>query len=100
MELGRPVCPAVIEMYAVGLGTLVDQMPHIKDRYMINVEKLKTNILANKLFCDSLAIKIGSRMIKQMGENSAMRFGVSLATMTWDDVEKRERKSSENKQDE
>ena len=55
-------------MYAVGLGTLVEQIPHIKDCYMINVEKLKTNILANKLFCDSLAIKIGSRMIKQMGE--------------------------------
>ena len=102
LELGRPVCPAVIEMYAEGLGTLVDQMP----RYVINVEKLKTNILANKLFCDSLAIKIGSRMIEQMGENSAMRVGVSLAAMTWDAVEKRERKSSqvsdnsENKQDE
>ena len=106
LELGRPVCPAVIEMYAEGLGTLVDQMPLIKDRYVINVEKLKTNILANKLFCDSLAIKIGSRMIEQMGENSAMRVGVSLATMTWDAVEKRERKSSQvsdnsgNKQDE
>ena len=106
LELGRPVCPAVIEMYAEGLGTLVDQMPLIKDRYVINVEKLKTNILANKLFCDSLAIKIGSRMIEQMGENSAMRVGVSLAAMTWDAVEKRERKSSQvsdnsgNKQDE
>ena len=106
LELGRPVCPAVIEMYAEGLGTLVDQMPLIKDRYVINVERLKTNILANKLFCDSLAIKIGSRMIEQMGENSAMRVGVSLATMTWDAVEKRERKSSQvsdnsgNKQDE
>ena len=45
-------------------------------------------------------------MIEQMGENSAMRVSVSLATMTWDAVEKRERKSSEvsdnseNKQDE
>ena len=106
LELGGPVCPTVIEMYAEGLGTLVDQMPLIKDRYVINVEKLKTNILANKLFCDSLAIKIGSRMIEQMGENSAMRVSVSLATMTWDAVEKRERKSSQvsdnsgNKQDE
>ena len=45
-------------------------------------------------------------MIEQMDENSVMRVGVSLAAMTWDAVEKREKKSSEvrasseNKQDE
>ena len=70
LELGKPVCPVVIEMYEEGLKTLLDQMPYIKGRYMINVEKLKTNISTNKLFCDNLAIKIGSKMIEQMGENS------------------------------
>ena len=88
LEMGKPMCPVVIEMYAVGLKTLVDQMPYIKGCYMINVEKLKTNISTNKLFCDNLAIKIGSKMIEQMGENSATRVGVSLAAMTWGAVEK------------
>ena len=105
LELGKPVCPVVIEMYAEGLKTLVDQMPYIKGRYIINSEKLKRNISTNKLFCDSLAIKIGSKMIEQMGENSATRVGVSLAAMTWDALEKREERvevgdSSENKKDE
>ena len=35
-------------------------------------------------------IKIGSIILEQMGENSATRVGVSLATMTWDALEKRE----------
>ena len=105
LELGKPICPVVIEMYAEGLKTLVDQMPYIKGRYIINCEKLKRNISTNKLFCDNLAIKVGSKMIEQMGENSATRVGVSLAAMTWDALEKREEKvevgdSSENKKDE
>ena len=75
-------------MYAEGLKTLVDQMPYIKSRYIINSEKLKRNISTNKLFCDNLAIKIGSKMIEHMGENSATHFGVSLAAMTWDAVER------------
>ena len=88
LGLGNPICPVVIEMYAEGLKTLVDQMPYIKGRYIINSEKLKRNISTNKLFCDNLAIKIGSKMIEQMGENSATRVGVSLAAMTWDAVER------------
>ena len=60
--------------------------------------------MTNKLFCDNLALKIGSRMIEQMGENSATRVGISLAIMTWDSVEKvdhtRVGDSPENKQDE
>lgn len=105
LELGKTICPVVIEMYAEGLKTLVDQMPYIKGRYIINSEKLKRNISTNKLFCDNLAIKIGSKMIEQMGENSATRVGVSLAAMTWDALEKREERvevgdSSENKKDE
>ena len=88
LELGKPICPVVIEMYAEGLKALVDQIPYIKGRYTINVEKLKTNISTNKLFCDNLAIKIGSKMIEQMGENSAMNVGVSLATMTYNAFEK------------
>ena len=87
LELGKPICPVVIEMYAEGLKTLVDQMPYIRGRYIINSEKLKRNISKNKLFCNNLAIKIGSKIIEQMGENSATSVGVSLAVMTWDAVE-------------
>ena len=54
LELGKPVCPVVIEMYAEGLKTLIDQIPYVKDRYTINVEKLKASISANHLFCDNL----------------------------------------------
>ena len=104
LELGKPVCPVVIEMYAEGLKALVDQLPYIKDCYTINVEKLKTNISTNKLFCDNLAIKIGSKMIEQMGENSATRVGVSLAAMTYDAFERIESSqvgdNSEDKKDE
>ena len=59
-------------------------MPYVGKRYTINTEKLKSSISANRLFCDNLAIKIGSKMIEQMGENSVTRVGVSLAAMTWD----------------
>ena len=74
-------------------------------RYIINCEKLKRNISTNKIFCDNLAIKVGSKIIEQMGENSATRVGVPLAAMTWDALENREEKvevgdSSENKKDE
>ena len=87
LEMGKPMCPVVIEMYAEGLKTLMDQLPYIGGKYSINTEKLKANISANKLFCDNLAIKIGSKMIEQVGENSATRVGLSLAAMTWDAVE-------------
>ena len=87
LEMGKPVCPVVIEMYAEGLKTLMEQMPYVGKRYTINTEKLKTSILANRLFCDNLAIKIGSKMIEQVGENSVTRAGLSLAAMTWDAVE-------------
>ena len=85
--MGKPMCPVVIEMYAEGLKTLIEQMPFVCSRYTINVEKLKSSITANKFFCDNLAIKIGSKMIEQVGENSATRVGLSLAAMTWDAVE-------------
>ena len=105
LEMGKTVCPVVIEMYAEGLENIIDHFPYISEKYTINVEKLKRNISTNKLFCDNLAIKIGSKMIEQMGENSATRVGVSLAAMTWDALEKREERvevgdSSENKKDE
>ena len=45
------------------------------------------SISANKLFCDNLAIKIGSKMIEQVGEHSVTRAGLSLAAMTWSAVE-------------
>ena len=80
-------------MYAEGLKTLIEQMPFVSSRYTINTEKLKANISANKYFCDNLAVKIGSKMIEQMGENSVTRVGVSLAAMTWDAVERVESNS-------
>ena len=95
LEMGKSVCPVVIEMYAEGLKTLIDQLPYIGGKYLINTEKLKANISANKLFCDNLAVKIGSKMIEQMGENSVTRVGVSLAAMTWDAVERVESNSGE-----
>ena len=85
--MGKPVCPIVIEMYAEGIKTIMEQMPYAKTRYTINTEKLKSNILANKLFCDNLAIKIGLKLLEQMSESSAARVGMSLAAMTWDAVE-------------
>ena len=93
LEMGKPVCPVVIEMYAEGLKSLMVQMPYVGGRYTVNAEKLKANISANKLFCDNLAVKIGSKMIEQMGENSATHVGVSLAVMTWDAVERVESNS-------
>ena len=95
LEMGKPICPVVIEMYAEGLKSLMVQMPYVGERYTVNAEKLKANISANKLFCDSLAVKIGSKMIEQMGENSVTRVGVSLAAMTWDAVERVESNSGE-----
>ena len=107
LEMGKPVCPVVIEMYAEDLKTLVDQIPYIKGRYTINVEKLKSKMSKNKLFCENLAIEVGSKMIEQMGENSATSVGVSLAIMTWESFEKIERSdhtqvrdNPENKKDE
>ena len=91
--MGKPVCPVVIELYAEGLKSLMVQMPYVGGRYTVNAEKLKANISANKLFCDNLAVKIGSKMIEQMGENSATHVGVSLAVMTWDAVERVESNS-------
>ena len=100
LEMGNYVCPVVIEMYAEGLKTLMEQMPFVSSRYTINTEKLKASILANKLFCDNLAVKIGSKMIEQMGENSVTRVGVSLAAMTWDAVERvKSKPSGEHKND-
>ena len=87
LEMGKSVCPVVIEMYAEGLKTLIDQLPYIGGKYSINTEKLKANISANKLFCDNLSVQIGSKMIAQVGGNSATRVGLSLAAMTWDAVE-------------
>ena len=68
LEMGKSICPIVIEMYAEGLKTVVEQMPYVKTRCTINTEKLKADSSANKLFCDSLAIKIGSKLLEQMGE--------------------------------
>ena len=87
LEMGKPVCPVVIEMYAEGLKIIMEQMPFVSSRYTINTEKLKASIASDKYFCDNLAIKIGTKMIEQMGENSVAHVGVSLAAKTWDAVE-------------
>ena len=94
LEMGKTVCPVVIEMYAEGLENIIDHFPYISEKYTINVEKLKRSISTNKLFCDNLAIKIGSKMIEKMGENSAIRIGVSLAAITMDAAEKLETKDA------
>jgi len=70
----------------------------LSGKYTINVDKLKANISENKVFCDNLAIKIGSKMIEQMGENSAARVGVSLTAMTWNAVGKVEKPEVEENQ--
>ena len=87
LGMGKPVCPVVIEMYAEGLKTIMEQMPFVSSRYTINTEKLKASIASDKYFCDNLAIKIGTKMIEQMGENSVAHVGVSLAAKTWGAVE-------------
>ena len=53
LEMGKPVCPVIIEMYAEGLKTLVEQMPYVSSRYTINTEKLKASIARDKYFCDN-----------------------------------------------
>ena len=103
LDLGKPICPVVIEMYAEGLKAIIKNTPYIGDKYTINVEKLTGKIASNQSFCNNLAIKIGSKMIEQIGDNSPMHMGVSLATMTWGCIEnvrkKSENNESENKQD-
>ena len=106
LDLGKPICPVVIEMYAEGLKAIIKNTPYIGDKYTINVEKLTDKIASNQSFCNNLAIKIGSKMIEQMGDNSPMHMGVSLATMTWQCIEnvsvqkKSVNNEFENKQDE
>ena len=102
LDLGKPICPVVIEMYAVGLKSIVDQLPYISGKYTINVDTLKANISENKILCDNLAIKIGSKMVEQMGKISVAHVGVSLAAITWNAVEKKSEveDSYENKSDE
>ena len=63
---------------------------------MINVEKLKLNISRNEEFCNNLAIKIGSKIIEQIGDNSPMKMSVSLASMTWQCIENIPVQKSEN----
>ena len=94
------MCSVIIEMYAEGLKSIMEQMPYVSSRYTVNTEKLKASISSDKYFCDNLALKIGSRMIEQMGENSVARVGLSLAAKTWDTVEiinKHERRANAKK---
>ena len=88
LELGKPACPIVIDMYAEGLEGIVASLPYFGKKYRINVEKLKTSMSRNEVFCENLAIKIGSKIIEQLGDNSKAKIGVSLATMTWNAIEK------------
>ena len=74
-------------MYLERLGAILKNTPYVGTRYKVNIEKLKTRISSNSKFCDNLAIKIGSEMIKHMGENSEMRMCPSLAEMTWASIE-------------
>ena len=87
LVLGKPICPVVIDMYAKGLKNILDQIPYVRGKYTINVAKLKHNISNNEIFCNNLAIEIGSKMIEQMGNNTPAKMGFYLASMTWDAIE-------------
>ena len=87
LTLGMPVCPVVIDMYAEGLKSIISQMPYIGSKYTINAEKLKANLSGNEIFYNNLAVKIGSKMIENMGNGSSISMGISLASMTWGAVE-------------
>ena len=86
-ELGKPIVPIVIEMYAQGLKGILKNLPYIGDKYTVNVEKLAARIASNESFCNNLAVKIGSKIIEQMGDKSPMHMGISLASMTWECIE-------------
>ena len=81
-ELGKSVCPVVIEIYVEGIKNLFDNLPYISGRYMIDAVKLKNDISANKAFCNNISIRIGSQLIEQMGDNSSAHATLSLASMT------------------
>ena len=51
------MCPVVIEMYAEGVKTLVEQMPYVSSRYTINTGKLKASITSDKYFGDQNRLK-------------------------------------------
>lgn len=74
-------------MYLERLGAILKNTTYVGTGYKVSIEKLKTRISSNSKFCDNLAIKIGSEMIKHMGENSQMRMCASLAEMTWASIE-------------
>ena len=91
-------------MYVQGMTNFLNNIPYVAGKYKINEKKLKADISKNKLFYDNLAIKIGSKMIEQMGNNSPYQMGLSLASMTWDAIEPVKEEvqvegSSENKSD-
>ena len=87
LVLGKPICPVVIDMYAKGLKNILNQVPYVRGKYTINVAKLKHNISNNEIFCNNLAIEIGSKMIEQMGNNTPAKMGFYLTSMTWDAIE-------------
>ena len=86
-ELGKPVVPIIIEMYAEGLKAILGNIPYVCERYTVNVEKLTARIASNESFCNGLAVKIGSKIIEQLGDKSPMHMGISLASMTWECIE-------------
>ena len=86
-ELGKPIVPVVIDMYAQGLKGILKNLPYIGDKYTVNTEKLVARIASNESFCNGLAIRIGSKIIEQMGDKSPMHMGICLASMTWECIE-------------
>ena len=86
-ELGKPIVPVVIDMYAEGLKAILGNIPYVGERYTVNVEKLAARIASNESFCNNLAVKIGSKIIEQMGDKSPMHMGICLASMTWECIE-------------
>ena len=86
-KLGKKAAPILINIYSEGIAELLKQIPYLGGMYRVNVKKLKTKLLEDQVFCDDLAIQLGSKMIEQMGDNSPMQLGVSLASNTWDCME-------------
>ena len=73
--------------YAEGLKAILGNIPYVGERYTVNVEKLTAKIASNESFCNNLAVKIGSKIIEQMGDKSPMHMGICLASMTWECIE-------------
>ena len=85
-EQGKNIYPTLIDMYAVGIKNLIDNIPLLNKKYQVNVAKLKKNISKDRLFCENLAVKIGTKIIEA---GPPVQMGASLTGHTWNAIEPR-----------